>query len=100
MNEAVYLSTAHLYYDINIVNVKATCSYISRDQNAFGSRFSKFIKSIFSLTLRKVAMNELELSKVLLCKRIDVSLGVAEDEDLLVSILLNEFLDVGYFVWE
>ena len=100
MNETVYLSTAHLYYDIDIVNVKASSSHISRDQNAPGSRLSKFIKSIFSLPLRKVTMNELELSKVLLGKRIDVSLGVAEDEDLLVSILLNEFLNVGYFVWE
>ena len=100
MYETVYLSTAHLYYDINIVNVKASCSYISCDQNAPGSRFSKFIKSIFSLTLRKVTVNELELSKILLGKCIDVFLGVAEDEDLLVSVLLDEFLNVGYFVWE
>ena len=100
MNETVYLSTAHLYYDIDIINVKASSSHISRDQNAPGSRFSKFIEGIFSLALRKVAVNELELSKVLLCKRIDVFLGLAEDEDLLVSVLLNEFLDVGYFVWE
>lgn len=100
MYETVYLSAAHLYYDINIVNVKASCSHIGGDQNAPGARFSKFIESIFSLTLRKVTMNELELSKVLLSKCIDVSFGVAEDEHLLVSILLNEFLDVGYFVWE
>ena len=100
MYETVDLSAAHLYHYVNIVNIKAPCSHISRHQNALGSRFSELIESIFSLTLRKVAMNELELSKVLSCKGIDVFLGLTEDEDLLVSVLLNEFLNVGYFVWE
>ena len=81
---------ASLDYNINVIDVEASGCHIRADEYAAGAGLLELGESILSLILCQVAMNRVELGKLLISERSRLLLCLCEDECFQVRVRRDE----------